>query len=237
MAYPGIMGGGRVKCWNCQNPLEEALACSRCGMPQPVGALGAFEALGLAPRLRWEEGELQGIYERLARRCHPDLFRAHRADRVLSAAKTAMRSLNDAYRTIRDLDSRLKYVLAATGHSQMSMRTVPEALQDSVQILERLLTKIEELRRQGDRAGWEAEQDHLAALQLKAETARERCDKTLRTLAAEWDAAVDAADGEWPEAPEAWTAQALTLAGEHAYLAAMESRMAEARRWPVEVSA
>ena len=77
-----------------------------------------------------------------------------------------------------------------------------------MQILERVLAKIEEARRQGDRAAWEAEQDHLAALEVKVEKARERSDKTLRTLVTEWDAAVDVADGEWPEQlPDQWGEQ------------------------------
>jgi hypothetical protein len=226
-----------VKCWNCQHQPDEALVCSRCGMPQAVGVLGAYEALGLAPKLRWEEGELKDVYERLARRCHPDLFRAHRDDRVLSAAKSATRALNDAYRTIRDLDSRLKYVLSTLGHSRRSMRTVPDGLQDSVQILERLLTKTDEVRKQGDRAAWEAQQDHLASLQIKVESARERSDKTLRTLATQWDAAVVTAGGEWPDVPEEWTTQALTLVGERDYLQSMETRIAEARHWPADLSA
>ncbi|MBM3316258.1 MAG: hypothetical protein FJY75_00255 [Candidatus Eisenbacteria bacterium] len=224
-----------MKCWNCQNPSDEALVCGRCGMPQPVGSPpGPFEALGLAPRLRWEAGELQGVHEDLARRCHPDLFRAHRDDRVLSASKSAMRALNDAYRTVRDRDSRLIYILSALGQGQQSMRTVPEGLQDSAQILDRVLSRIEEARQKGDRAEWEAQQDHIASLQIKVEGARERSDHALRVLAGEWDAGLSAAGGEWPEIGEEWIARAVTLAGERAYLRTVGGRLAEAREWPDE---
>lgn len=206
-------------------------------MPQPVaGPLGPFQVLGLAPRLRWEQGELLGVYERLARRCHPDLFRAHRDDRVLSAAKSATRALNDSYRLVRDIDSRLRYVLSTLGHSQHSTRTVPEGLQDSAQILERVFARVEEARQKSDRAAWEAQQDHAASLEVKVEAARERCDQALRALAAEWDAAVAAEEGDWPSIGEDWIARALTLAGERAYLRTIEARLAEARRWPAEAT-
>jgi DnaJ-domain-containing protein 1 len=206
-------------------------------MPQPVEQLGPYEALDLPPKLRWDEGEIEAAHERLARRCHPDLFRAHRAERVLLAAKAAMRALNDACRTIRDAEGRLQYVLSAMGQMQVSTRTVPEGLQDSVQILERLLTTIEEARARGDRSAWEAEQDHLASLQVKLDDARQRSEQTMRGLAAAWDAAVATGDGEWPEMDEAWTEQALTWVGERAYLNAMATRMGEACRWPVDVPA
>ena len=226
-----------MKCWNCHNPLEEILICDRCGMPQLVGVLGAYEALGLPPKICWDESELQGVHERLAKRCHPDLFRAHRDDRVLSSAKAAMRALNDAFRTVRDLEGRFRYMLSATGQLDGSTRTVPEGLQDSVQIFERLLTKIEETRKDDDRAAWEAEQDHLASLQVKLEAARERSEQTMRSMATAWDAAVIAAGGDWPEMPADWAKQALTLVGERAYLSAIEARVAEARRWPAKIPA
>ncbi len=220
-----------MKCWNCQSTLELLLICDRCELPQAVTMLGPFEALGLAPRLRTPEVEVRAAHERLARRCHPDLFRAHRDDRVLSAASAAMRALNDAYRTIRDPFHRLTYVVVASGYSPESTRTVPEGLQESVQIIERVLGAVEECRRRADRAAWEAEQDHLAALQVKVEKAQERSEVALRALLAEWDEAVERANGGWPEMPEDWMKRVVTWAGERSYLDSMESRMREGRRW------
>jgi len=226
-----------MKCWNCSNPLDELLVCSRCGMPQSVGVLGPFDAFGLPPKLRWEEGELLSAYETLARRCHPDLFRAHRDSRVLTASQTAMRALNDAYRTVRDPESRLRYVLSALGHAHASTRTVPEGLQDSVQILDRVLTAAEKAQAAGDRAAWETEQDHLASLQVKVENARDRSNQMLRRIAEEWDRAVATAGEEWPDMSDDWVDQAVRLAGERAYLSAVETRIGEARRKPVETPA
>jgi DnaJ-domain-containing protein 1 len=227
-----------MKCWNCQNSLDLPLLCERCGMPQPVASLSPFEILGLPPRLHWGEGEIRAVYEKLARRCHPDLFRAHRDDRVITAAGSAMRALNDAYRTLREPQRRLNYVLSATRFTQDSTRTVPPGLEDSVQIIERVLSAVEEASRRGDRAGWEAQQDHLAALEVKVEKARERSDATLRQLVTEWDAAVLTADGEWPEdLPDEWTQQVRTWVGERGYLDAVRARMEEGRRKPEESAA
>lgn len=223
-----------MKCWNCQNTLEEVLICGRCGMPQMVGSLNPFGILNLPPRLRWAEEELRGAYERLALRCHPDLFRAHRDERVLSAASSAMRALNDAFREIREPVRRLKYVLAATSQTQEATRTVPPNLQDSVQIIERVLTAADDARSAGDRAAWEAEQDHLASLQVKVERARENTAEGMRALVAEWDAAVEAAGDDWPEMPEDWMERAMRWAGEREYLDSMILRFAEARRPPEE---
>jgi len=222
-----------MKCWNCQNSLDLVLICERCGMPQAVATHSPFDILGLPPRLHWNETEIRSVYERLARRCHPDLFRAHRDDRVLSAAHSAMRALNDAFRTVRDPRRRLSYVLAATGSTQDSTRTVPAGLEDSVQIIERVLCTVEEARRQGDRAAWEAEQDHLGALEVRVEKARERSDATLRQLVSEWDEAVGVADGEWPEQlPDQWVERVRTWTGERAYLDGVCGRMEEGRRQP-----
>jgi len=221
-----------MKCWNCQSPLEEVLLCARCGMPQSPGALQPFEILDLAPRLRWREGEIEQAYERLAQRCHPDLFRAHRDERVLSAAGAAMRALNDAFREIRDPVGRLRYVLLAVAPSQETTRTVPSGLQDSVQVIERVLARADEAREHEDRVAWEAEQDHLAALLVKIETARERSDEALRGLVGEWDDAVTAADGDWPEMPEDWVTRSLLWLGEREYLEAIAARVEDASVWP-----
>ena len=226
-----------MKCWNCQSPLEEGLICERCGMPQAAGGLGPFEILNLSPRLRWREGEIERAYERLALRCHPDLFRAHRDERVLSAASSAMRALNDALREVRDPVGRLRFVLAAISHSGASTRTVPTGLQDSVQIIEKVLARIDEVREKGDRAAWEGEQDHLGALRVKVEAARERSDEAMRVLVDEWDAAVDAADGEWPEMPEDWASRALLWSGERDFLDPLVTRFEEALARPEEKEA
>jgi DnaJ-domain-containing protein 1 len=220
-----------MKCWNCQNALEELLLCGRCGMPQAVEFLGPFEALGLPPRLNWDAGALRKSYERLAARCHPDLFRAHHDERVLTAARLSMRSLNDAYRELRDPVARLRYVLAATGHLRELTRTVPEGLQESAQIIDRVLRAVEEAREKGDREAWETEQDHLAALQVQIEKAQGRSDGLHANLVAEWDQAISGRRESWPDLPDGWYEQALRWLGEHEYLDTLDRRARAGRHW------
>jgi len=224
-----------MKCWNCKNALDGVLLCGRCGMPQPVGFLSPFGVLGIPPHLNLENAELRATYERLVLQCHPDLFRAHNDDRVLSAARSATRALNDAYRTIRDPASRLRYVLAASGHTKETPRTVPAGLQESVQIVSRVLAAIEEAQKQSDFETWEAQQDHLASLQVQAEKARERSTATLLALVVEWDETVDRASGGWPQMPDAWHERALVWLGERQYLDVLESRMQAGQQWLAQI--
>lgn len=220
-----------MKCWNCEVALESVLLCARCGMPQPVDVLGAFEALGLSPRLQLAEDEIERTYERMALQCHPDLFRAHRDERVINAARVAMRTLNDAHRTIRDRTRRLRYMLAASGCLGETTRTVPEGLQASVQIISRMLAAVDDARQKGDREAWESHQDHLASLQVQAESATQRSEQTFRALALEWDDAVRRAGGSWPGIPDGWLTQAQRWLGEQEYLEALQERMRLGRMW------
>jgi DnaJ-domain-containing protein 1 len=220
-----------MKCWNCQNALGEALLCGRCEMPQPIETLGPFDALGLPPRLACEDTELRENYERLVRKCHPDLFRAHMDERVLTAARLAMRTLNDAYRELRDPIRRLRYVLAAAGRYQEVTRAVPNGLQESAQIIDRVLRTVEEARAQGDRDAWESEQDHLASLQVQTEKAAQRSESVYQGLVAEWDEAVAAHSAAWPEMPGGWYEQAQQWLGEREYLNALTTRMQSGREW------
>ncbi len=220
-----------MKCWNCENSLENVLLCGRCGMPQPVDVLAPFEALGLPPRLHLSGDELESSYTRLALQCHPDLFRAHGDERVLNASRVAMRTLNDAYRTLRDRTARLRYLLAASGHLAETTRTVPEGLQQSAQIISRVLAEVEEAQQAGDREAWEAKQDHLASLQVQVQSAVEKSAESLQILQREWDDAVSVAGNEWPEVSPGWFEQAQAWLGEQEYLDSLTERIDAGRTW------
>jgi DnaJ-domain-containing protein 1 len=223
----------RMKCWNCQSSLVEILICERCGMPQNVGMAGPFQVFNISPRLGWDDTELATKYEWLALRSHPDLFRAHDDARVLTAARSAMRALNDAYRTLRDPVARLRYALAASGLAKETPRTVPEGLQESAQIIGRVLDATERAIQAGDHDGWEAEQDHLASLQVQVEKAGERSHAMLRALFREWDEASAHAQEGWPEMPPAWQERALGWLGERQYLDVLGKRIRAGRRGPI----
>ena len=150
---------------------------------------------------------------------------------MINAARVAMRTLNDSYRTLKDRTKRLRYVLAASGRLGETTRTVPEGLQESAQILGRMLGAVEEARQKGNREAWEGYQDHLASLQVQAQGAAQRLEQAFEALALEWDDAVNRAGGAWPEMPEGWQVQAQRWLGEQEYLEALLERMRTGRVW------
>ncbi len=226
------MSKATESCWNCQHVLEDVLLCGRCGMPQPVEFLGPFEALGLPPRLTWEATELWTTYERLALKCHPDLFQAHMDERVLNASRLAMRSLNDALRVLQDPKARLRHVLTMSGHTGELTRTIPQALEESAQIVNRVLKAVEEATEKDDRDVWEDQQDHLASLQVQVEKAERDSSATLQRLMMEWDEGVTGARDGWPHMPDGWYQAAMRWLGERQYLDGLTARVTAGRRWP-----
>lgn len=224
-----------MTCWNCENALDIALMCDRCGMPQTIEGLDPFLVLGLPPRLNWPAVELTTTYERLAHKCHPDLFRAHRDERVLVAARGAMTALNDAYRLLQDPVARLRYVLAASGQALETPRTVPEGLQESAQIISRVVGTVEEAKEKGDRDAWEAQQDHLASLQVQVEAAEQKSTDDFAALCQAWDAAVGAARDKWPHMPEGWFEQVNRWLGERVYVDSLSGRVRAGREWNDDV--
>lgn len=200
-------------------------------MPQTVEGLDPFLLLGLPPRLNWPAVELDTTYENLAHKCHPDLFRAHRDERVLDAARGGMIALNDAYRLLQDPIGRLRYVLAGSGQALENPRTVPEGLQESTQIIGRVLAAVEDAHTKDDRDAWEAQQDHLASLQVQVEAAEQKSKTAFATLCQEWDDAVGAARDKWPRMSEAWFEQVNLWLGERAYLESLTKRVRAGRQW------
>ncbi len=208
------------------------MVCGRCGMPQPVEDVGPFAVFGIPPRHTWEAAEQHATYQDLARRCHPDLFQAHRDERVLQAARGAMRTLNDAHRALKNRVGRLRYALSASGRFQEPTHTVPEGLQGSAQIIGRVLAAVETAVTQGDREAWEAQQDHLASLEVQTDKAEQESNAALGRLFNEWDDAVASSRGEWPRVSEGWYTQAVRWLGERQYLETLTRRVRAGRQWP-----
>ena len=221
-----------MKCWNCQSGLEEVLLCASCGMPQQVEVAHPFQVLSVPPKLGWDAAELQLRYENMIQRCHPDLFRAHKHEKVLSAARSAVQVLNDAYRMLRKPVGRFRYVLVASGKTPEITRAVPKGLQSSAQIIQRVIRAVEDAQKTSDHELWEAQQDHLASLQVQVEAAEKASDLILKGLTDEWDGAVDSAKGKWPRMPEDWFIQVSAWIGEREYLDTLLSRIQLGRQEP-----
>ncbi|SRR5258706_10332225 len=149
-----------------------------------------FEALGLAPSLAVDAGDLkQRFYER-SREWHPDRFsRASAAEQQRALDMTAQ--LNDAFRTLRDPVKRAEYFLQESG-VELSKEVPPELLEEVFE----LNMALEELRGGNDsaRPQLEAARDKFAAM-------RAEIDSDLATQAISWAAGVGRTSGSAPDLP------------------------------------
>jgi len=126
-----------------------------------------FEALGLAPSLSLDTGDLEKRFYARSRELHPDRFvRAPKADR--DRALDLSSALNDAYRTLRDPVARAEYVVSFLGFDAKSL---PEGF------LEEMFELNLELEEGGNA---EPLRERLAAL-----------DRELESAGAAWDGSSD----------------------------------------------
>jgi molecular chaperone HscB len=146
---------------------EPALECRNCGAGAPrdehfcpqcsrILALGAhgdyFAFLGLPRKLLIDPQDLERRFRELSRKFHPDYFyNASPGERLASLERSSY--LNDAYRTLRNLVSRVEHLLAIEGlppvKSEEGGATVPPSLLEEVFSLNEELDEIRELRETG----------------------------------------------------------------------------------------
>src|ERR1700748_104236 len=104
-----------------------------------------YGALGLAPRLSLDPGDLKKRFYERSRQWHPDRFsRASAEEQQKALDMTAV--LNDAFRTLRDPVTRAEYFLKERGF-ELSKEAPPELLEEVFE----LNMALEEMR-DGDEA-------------------------------------------------------------------------------------
>lgn len=137
-----------------------------------------YEALGLAPALALDAGQLkQRFYER-SRHWHPDKFtRAGAAERQKALEMTAL--INDAFRTLRDPVARAEYFLKEHG-IEFSKEAPAELLEEVFE----LNMALEELR-----GGDESARPQLEAAAGRFQNLLAGADQDLSSLFARYDAA------------------------------------------------
>ena len=187
---------------------EAAPECRTCGAGAPVDehfcpncsrilALGRhgdyFSFLGLPRKLTIPAAELEQRFRDLSRKFHPDYYyNASPAERLASLERSSY--LNDAYRTLRNLVTRVEHLLAIEGlpsaRSDGGAAQVPPGLLEEVFALNEELDEIREQREAGaDAAGLSA---RLDAARKPIERKREEHEHELQQLAARWDAQEEA---------------------------------------------
>jgi molecular chaperone HscB len=180
-------------------------ACRECGAGAPLDAhfcpqctkilplqrqADYFSFLGLPRTLNIPVADLEQRFRSLSREFHPDYFyNASPAERRASLERSSY--LNDAYRTLRQPETRVEYLLKIEGLApqgpQEASRQVPPALLEEVFALNEELDEIRDLRAGGATA--DAWRGRLERARQPIEARRVEHEAKLQELAARWDAA------------------------------------------------
>jgi molecular chaperone HscB len=182
-------------------------ACRECGAGAPLDAhfcpqctkilplqrqADYFSFLGLPRKLNIPAADLERRFRSLSREFHPDYFyNATPAERRASLERSSY--LNDAYRTLRQPETRVEYLLKIEGLAprgpEEASRQVPPALLEEVFALNEELDEIRDLRASGATAdAWRA---RLERARQPIEAKRIEHEAQLQELAARWDAQAD----------------------------------------------
>ena len=104
-----------TKCWSCGAEIVASVRCPECGKLQPLEDVDHFELLGLPVKLEQTPGEIDRAFREASKDVHPDRLgpQASAVERRLAVAHTAR--LNEAYRALKDAQSRAEYLLSLQG--------------------------------------------------------------------------------------------------------------------------
>ncbi len=102
-------------CWSCGAEVGEDISCPTCGALQPLGDRDHFVLLGLPRRLEQARGDIDRAFREISKKVHPDRFgrESSAIERRLAVEHTAR--VNEAYRALKDPQSRAEYLLSLEG--------------------------------------------------------------------------------------------------------------------------
>jgi len=195
-----------LECRSCGAgaPVDEHF-CPQCSRILALGRHGDYFAfMGLPRKLTIAADDLERRFRDLSRKFHPDYYyNASSTERIASLERSSY--LNDAYRALRALPTRIEHLLAIEGMppvksedpstlrgttgSGLAAAKVPPGLLEEVFALNEQLDEIRESRESG------ADASHLAARLESArqpiDEKREAHEQQLGALAARWDSQLD----------------------------------------------
>ena len=186
---------GSSACTHCGARTESAHFCPECRRIQPVPeGTDYFKFFGLPQKLGLDEAQLERTFYALSRQFHPDYFmNASAWEQQASVEQSSM--LNDAYRTLRDRTTRVKYLLSLYGYKEAEKKAPPDLLEEVFE----LNMQIEELKAARKTADEDEVAEARAALEVALRSLEEEMasiDGRLFELFVEWDNAVDEAPNE-----------------------------------------
>ncbi len=188
-----------LECRSCGAgaPVDEHF-CPNCSRILAIGRHGDYFAfLGLPRALGIDSHELEHRFRELSRQFHPDYYyNASPSERLASLERSSY--LNDAYRTLRHLVTRIEHLLAVEGlpppKSEEGTAQVPVALLEEVFAFNEELDEIRELRQAcTDPVELRA---RLEAARVPIDRRRAEHEGQLEALSARWDAQLPAASAE-----------------------------------------
>src|ERR1700739_560464 len=178
-------------CWNCPERTLAEHFCSSCGkileLPQAVDYFALFEM----PRKLWiEMSLLEQKFLQLSWKLHPDNFvNALESERELSLKRSS--ELNDAYRVLRDPVGRVEYLLEIEGERKEGEKKqqAPSELLEEVFELNESLDELREAKSSG--GDLSQLKSRLQSAESNFQEKLNEVDAQLRTVARDWDAAMD----------------------------------------------
>lgn len=179
-------------CWNCHERTMGTHFCSSCGkVLRPPALSDYFETFGLPRKLCIEMSHLEQKFLQLSWKLHPDNFvNASDEEREISLEHSS--EVNDAYRVLRDPVARIEYLLELEGErreGERKQQAPPELLEEVFQLNESL----DELRDAKDSGGDLSEiKTRLQSAETSFLERLSEVDAQLRSVAGQWDAAIDA---------------------------------------------
>ena len=177
------------RCWQCDNTLsDDDLLCPSCeGLQPPRPGRSHFDVLGVKESYFIEASELESRFKALSRVLHPDRF-AMAGPRARRFSMEHTTALNDAYRALRNKDTRARYLLERWG------RPITEASGRSVQLPFDFMESLMELREGLAESRMEGDEAAVASALGQVKAMGDALDSELDALFAAHEAA------EGPEA-------------------------------------
>ena len=104
-----------AECWSCGAENAAVVRCAACGALQPLGNVTYFDVLSLEQKLSQDRSAIDRAFREASKAVHPDRLgpTASALERRLAVEHTA--HLNEAYRTLKDEQSRAEYLLSLEG--------------------------------------------------------------------------------------------------------------------------
>jgi molecular chaperone HscB len=180
-----------LECGSCGAgaPVDEHF-CPHCSRILALDRHGDyFRFMGLPRRLRIDPRDLDRRFRQLSRQFHPDFFHnATTTERLASLERSSY--LNDAYRVLRDVHTRIEYLLALEGLASVKADApgtarVPASLLEEVFALNE---ELDEIRQERDEGGaHQGLRDRLARAAAPIREKQRTHEMALEGLLDAWD--------------------------------------------------